>query len=454
MRPAAPCGEIFRKGITMAKNKKDKLVMTPEQKKAFAPVLVGAILYALVCGCNTALSSSYVLFASKFDVTTSTVVIGNSCMTAMLFLCSQFSGKFMVKRGARLSGLIALLGVAVGFIIMALAPNVYVVWIGFICLGLNGSFGQTNVTAAIVRSWIAPKYQGKYLGMMTAFASIGIAIWPLLGGVLFTQLDLSVAFYVLVPCFLIPGIIGLLLIKETPESCGVTQLGLEPAAEPAPATATTPAVEASRDASAEAPEKKAFNMFREPAFWLCAIAMFLTVILTSQLTLMSTALQMTGMSAATASSIVSITSLASFFVNLASGSIYDKIGMKGLTIYSYGMVAVCSLALWFFFTTGSVVWMVIFVITNALCRPYMNIHVFASNAIFKENATLVQPRMYSFLNLGSIVLTPLIQSLADMWGGYTNMCWVWIAFSFIIIFIWLAAVKMGEKSETAGAKSA
>ena len=423
----------------MAKKEQPKLTMTPEQKKVFTPVLIGVFIYAIVCSANTALSSSYVLFATKFNVTTSTVVIGNSCMTAMGFILMQFSGKFIVKRGARLSGLIALLGVAVGFVIMAFAPNVYVVWVAYLFLGFNSAFGQTNVTAAIVRKWIDPAYQGRYLGMVMAAASVGGAIWPALGGVLFTALGLSSSFLILVPCFMVPALIGLWLIKDDPASCGIEPLGYDPEQHEAMAAAMAARPKADPN----------FKMFKEPSFWLCVAGMFLTVILTSQLTLMSTALQMAGMTAATASSIVSITSLASLFVNLFSGWLFEKGGLKGFVVYSYGMVAVSSLFLWFFFTTGSFAMLVLFVVTSALSRSYVSTHVYASNAIFRENASLVQPRIMSFYSLGSIVLTPIVSALADMWGGYTNMCWVWIVFSFVIVAIWLAAQKAGEKMNAA-----
>ena len=416
----------------MAKKEQPKVSMTLEQKKVFFPVLAGAIIYALLCSANTAVSSSYVLFASKFDVTTSTVVIGNSCMTAAGLVLMQFSGSFMVKRGARLSGLIALVGVAIGFLFMAFAPNVYVVWIGYLFLGFNSAFGQTNVLAAVVRKWVDPSYQGTYMGIVTAATSIGGAIWPTLGGVLFTQMGLSTAFVVLVPCFMVPAVVSLLLIKDDPAACGVDPIGYDP----------------DRQVTAGPARPQAdsnFKMFREPAFWLCALGMFLTVVLTTQLSLMATALQMAGMSAATASSIVSICSLASFVVNLFAGALYDKVGLKGLTLYSYGMAAVSSLFLWFFFTTGSFAMLVLFVVTNALSRPYISTHIYASNAVFGANASLVQPRIMSFYSLGSMVLTPVVSALADMWGGYTNMCWVWIVFAFIIIAVWFAAVAAGEK---------
>ena len=428
----------------MAREKQAKLAMTPEQKKVFLPVLAGVILYAIVCGANTAVSSSYVLFATKFDVSTSTVVIGNSCMTVASFVLMQFSGSFMAKRGARLAGLIALLGIAIGFIIMSFAPNVYVVWLAYIFIGFNSAFGQSNVLAAIIRKWVDPAYQGTYLGIAMAAMSIGGAIWPALGGVLFTVTGLSTAFIILVPCFIIPGLIGLWLIKEDPDEYGIEQLGYDPERQAAMAEA----------AAARPQADSNFNMFKEPAFWLCALAMFLTVILTSQLTLMSTALQMAGMTAATASSIVSIISLASFIVNLFAGALYDKVGLKGFTVYSYGMVAVSALAMWFFFTSGSMVALVAFVLTNALCRPYINICAYAASGVFRENASLVQPRIMSFFSLGSVVLTPLVQSLADMWGGYTNMCWVWMVMSVVIIGIWFLAIKAGDKMRAKQAATA
>ena len=421
---------------SMSDSQQDKLVMTPEQKKAFNPVLIGLVVFALVTCANTALSSAYVLFATKFGVATTQVVIANSFLTGTGFVLNQFSGRFLVNYGPRKSMMVAFAGVTVGFIICALAPNVYVVWLGYACIATIQSFGQTNCYAAVVRNWVAPKYQGRYMGIISGVAVLGSAFWPVVGSALFTALGLSTGFLALIPCYLIPALVViLLLVKDTPAECGVEPIGWRE--EDVQAGAAASAARAAGDAD--------FHIFKSRAFWISAVALLLTTALYSSLNLLTTSLQMAGMSATTAATISSIAGLIAFPVNIVAGQLVDKYGLKTFTVIFYGMVAVSTLCMFWFFSSLSTVALVVFVLANALSRPYMNVMIYMASGIFKERATLVQPRMASVVGLGGMVITPIVSALADMWGGYTYVTLVWTACAVLAIFAWFAAIKAGEK---------
>lgn len=420
----------------MTKEKKEKVRMMPEQKKAFFPVLAGLIIFSLTCGANTAISSVYVIYSEMFHVPVSTVVLASSCMTGAGFLFMQFSGKFMKKFGVKKSMYVSYSGIVAGFLILAFAANVYMVWLGFAIMATTHAFGQASAMSAVIRGWIAPKYQGTYLGLVLGTFICGGAIYPALGGWLFSSTTLTKAFLILIPVFLVPALIGLALIKESAADAGVKPIGWSPEDE----------IEQAPKAEVKAaPTKSSFNMYVLPVFWICAVAMILQAILTAQLTLLATTLQMAGFTAAFAGSVASICSLIGFPANFMGGWLRDRFGIGLLTALSYIMVAVSCFSLYLFFVGGNNIALWVFVLTNALCRPYMNIYAFATGTIFKENAILVQPKLQSFSNLSSMVLLPFISSLAEKWGGYANVCWIWIAVSFIVLALWLVAYRMEVK---------
>lgn len=420
--------------MAQAANAEAKVKMTPEQKRAFIPVMIGLGIFCLTCGANTSISSAFVLFANKFSIPITKVVIGNSFLTAFAFIMMQFSGKFMVKCGVKASMLIGYLGIAVGFLISSFAPNVYWVWIGFGVMGTTQAFGQANAIAGLIRGWVSPKVQGSYMGLMLGFFAAGGAIWPVLGGFLFTKLGLSVAFRVLIPCFMVPGIIALLLVKNSAADAGVKPIGW---------TESDAAVPAAGAKSAAA--DKTFNVFKTPAFWVCGIAMILVVFMTAQLTLFATSLQMAGMTATMATALSSLAALVALPANYFTGWLRDKFGLRSFVVFAFGMAIVSSLFLYLFLAFGNKAAMWVFVATNALSRPYMNFYPYACSYIYKDKATLVQPRMQSVSTLAGIFVTPLVSSIAEAWGGYTNVTWVWMICGLLAIIVWIAALKVGDR---------
>lgn len=424
----------------MTKEVSKKVPMTPEQRRAFLPVLAGLIIFSLTCGANTAISSAFFLFAEKFSVSISKVVIASSCMTGAGFIMMQFSGKYMKKFGVKSSMVISLLGIAAGFVIMAFAPNVYFVWLGFACMATTHAFGQASAMSAIIRGWVAPRYQGSYMGLVLGTFICGGAIYPALGSYFFSTMSITNSFLLLIPIFLIPALIGVALVKNSAADAGVKPIGWEQEDETAMATGEN---------NIAAEPKKKFNMYAAPVFWVCGLTMILQTVLTSQLTLLVTTLQMAGVATVMAGTIASICSLIGFPANLIGGWIKDKFGLKPFMALSYILVFFSSLCMYLFFTTGNNVMLWSFILLNALCRPYMNVYAFSTGPIFKENAMVVQPKLQSFSNLASIILLPLVSKLAEMWGGYARVCWIWMAIAIIIIPIWGIAYKMAEKESQA-----
>ena len=162
----------------------------------------------------------------------------------------------------RKSMLISVIGVAVGFVILGLAPNIYIAWLGFACLGTTHAFGQANACSAIMRNWVH-KNPGRYMGLVLGATYLGTAIWPLLGGQFFTNLTLSKAFYICIPCFVIPSVLAiLLLVKNKPEDAGVKPIGWD--------ENTAVATHATNTGTAG---HKRFNVYGTATFWICAVSM-------------------------------------------------------------------------------------------------------------------------------------------------------------------------------------
>ena len=212
--------------------------------------------------------------------------------------------------------LISVIGVAVGFVILGLAPNIYIAWLGFACLGTTHAFGQANACSAIMRNWVH-KNLGRYMGLVLGATYLGTAIWPLLGGQFFTNLTLSKAFYICIPCFVIPSVLAiLLLVKNKPEDAGVKPIGWD--------ENTAVATHATNTGTAD---HKRFNVYGTATFWICAVSMLFIVVLSSRLTLMSTCLQMAGLSVAAASTVNSVANLCGFPAYYFAGWLRDKVGM-------------------------------------------------------------------------------------------------------------------------------
>ena len=121
-------------------------------------------------------------------------------------------GNLSDRFGRRPVLLVAMFGLAIDYVIMALAPNIGWLFVGRMISGIAASSG--SAAGAYVADISAPKDRARNFGRFQAAANLGTLIGPLLGGFL-GVLDPRAPFWIAAAFGLANGLYGLLLVPES-----------------------------------------------------------------------------------------------------------------------------------------------------------------------------------------------------------------------------------------------
>ncbi|WP_370901293.1 TCR/Tet family MFS transporter [Chryseobacterium gossypii] len=135
-----------------------------------------------------------------------------SVYALMQFLFAPVLGGLSDRYGRRPVLLCSLLGLGIDYLILALAPNIALLFVGRI---INGIMGSSMTTAAAYISDIStPEKRGRYFGMMSAVAGIGMIIGPVIGGTL-GQYGERIPFYAAAGLGLLNVVYGFFVLPES-----------------------------------------------------------------------------------------------------------------------------------------------------------------------------------------------------------------------------------------------
>lgn len=407
---------------------------TPAQQKRRANMqLAGLSLYIIFCGAAAAITVFFVVMAQKYGCSVTEAVLGSSICNIVAFITGQFAGGVIKKFGARTSMIISLVGVAVGFLIMAVAPNIYVAWLGFAFCGLMYSFGLTMPSGAMIRTWWYDK-QGTVMGTVFGLAGIGTAFWPILAGVMIQAFGLSTMLFIYVPLFFVPALLVVIfMLKDRPEDCGMKPIGWTEE-KAAAAAATMPA----RPAASSKPSASVYLM---PVFWVCAVALLIQVVTQSGASLLPTALQANGMDVALASVVASVSSIIAIFGNMFTGWLRDKVGFTGFTVFNFGMFILFGISFIVWMQSDSMAFLVLMIVGQALCRAMLYMPAHMSGLLFPDNADVAQARMQSIVSLGGVLILPMVSAFAESAGSYLPVAYLWIAAAVVSGAVWIVLIK-------------
>lgn len=130
----------------------------------------------------------------------------------MSFLFASFIGALSDRFGRRPVLLLSLLGLAVDYVIIALAPTLAWLVVGRIIAGV---LGASFVTAtAYIADISAPQDRAKNFGLLGAAFGMGFIVGPLLGGIL-GGIDLRLPFWVAAGLAALNLLYGLLVLPES-----------------------------------------------------------------------------------------------------------------------------------------------------------------------------------------------------------------------------------------------
>lgn len=130
----------------------------------------------------------------------------------MQFVIGPILGMLSDRYGRRPVLLLSLAGLAIDFVVMALAPNLWWLLVGRI---LNGMTASSFATAnAYVADVTAPQNRAKVFGWMGSAFSFGFVIGPVIGGPL-GDIDLQLPFWVAAGLTFVNLLYGLFVLPES-----------------------------------------------------------------------------------------------------------------------------------------------------------------------------------------------------------------------------------------------
>ena len=186
----------------------------PARKAAVAFIFVTLLLDALALGVSVPVLPKLVLQFEGGDSADAAAVFGvfGTAFSAMQFLFAPVLGALSDRFGRRPVILLALFGLGLDYVVMALAPSLGWLFVGRL---LSGACAANYSTAsAYIADVTPPEERARSFGMLGAAFGIGFVIGPAIGGVL-GEAGLRVPFWVAAGLTLANAVYGFFVLPES-----------------------------------------------------------------------------------------------------------------------------------------------------------------------------------------------------------------------------------------------
>lgn len=130
----------------------------------------------------------------------------------MQFLFSPVAGMLSDRFGRRPVLLISCTGLGLDFLLMALAPNLWWLWVGRLISGLT--MASFSTSSAYIADVTPPDKRAGAYGMLGAAFGLGFILGPAVGGIL-GGIDLRLPFFIAAGCGLANALYGLFVLPES-----------------------------------------------------------------------------------------------------------------------------------------------------------------------------------------------------------------------------------------------
>ena len=159
-------------------------ISAPRKKIAVWLILIGVMIDTTGLGIIIPIFPQLLQELLQTNISNITIYAGFLMFTfsLMQFLCSPIMGSLSDQFGRRPVLLISLFGLAIDYIILAVAPNILWFFIGRLIAGIMGASQATAM--AYVADISNPTSMPKNFGLVQAAIGLGFVIGPLAGGIL------------------------------------------------------------------------------------------------------------------------------------------------------------------------------------------------------------------------------------------------------------------------------
>ena len=186
----------------------------PARKAAVAFIFVTLLLDALALGVSVPVLPKLVLRFEGGDSAHAAAVFGlfGMAFSVMQFLLAPVLGALSDRLGRRPVILLALTGLGLDYVVMALAPSLAWLFVGRLLSGACAA--NYSTAAAYIADVTPPEARAKSFGLLGAAFGIGFVIGPAIGGVL-GEVSLRMPFWVAAGLTLANAAYGLLVLPES-----------------------------------------------------------------------------------------------------------------------------------------------------------------------------------------------------------------------------------------------
>lgn len=331
--------------------------------------------------------------------------INDSCRFITTAIINLFFGSLISRFGIRKMAAFGFVSLIGSMLIYTFATHILVIYIGGVLLGVGLSFTTTTMASSIIRQWFT-KDIGKYTGIVFAANGVGGALAAQIVSPLINEpgnpFGYRKAYLVVTAILVVTGIIVVCLLREGPTESG-------------------PAKKKARGASWSGIDYETAK--KRPYFYLAAVIVFLTgFILQGVSGAYPAHMKDIGLDPGFVATVASIGSLAMTASKILVGALYDRFGLRVVTILCQGSVTVAYVTMAFLNTSatgkaGAVMFALLYALAiplETLVIPLIVNELFGT-ASYNKILGIFAAMNYAGYSLG----TPLINLTYDIFGTYS-----------------------------------
>ncbi|MDM5225339.1 OFA family MFS transporter [Cytobacillus sp. NJ13] len=350
----------------------------------------------------------------------------------ILGIAAAFFGRFVEKRGPRVSAMIAAVFFGIGIIGSGFAIQLenYVLFLIFFGVigGLGLGFGYIAPVSTLVK-WF-PDRRGLATGMAVMGFGAGALITSPIASRLMIATSIPTTFYVLGISYFILMILGSLYIAKPPQ--GWAPEGMEENTE-------------ERPVKADLAQLTANEAIKTKRFWLLWIMMFINI--SAGIMILSVAAPMaqeiTGASAITAASIVGIMGLFNGGGRIGWASASDYLG-RGNTYMTFFLIQVAAFFILPFITNSFIFSVFLYIIVSCYGGGFASLPAFIGDLFGTKQLGAIHGYLLTSWSIAGVVGPMLVSSIYENTQSYTITFYVFgtmLAIGFIVSLLMKRDIK-------------
>ena len=197
--------------------------------RGWAVVVACCLIMMFPCGFTFNAASVYYPFVAQALTGGNTAPVGlyMSIIYITMAVCLLFMGKVFANKNASVVLSVSVIAIALGFVIMALAPSITFFYVAAVLLGFGNSTILYLMIPVLIGRWFKVN-NGLLIGIGTAFSGVAGMLWSPVATSIILSNGYQAGYWMYAILSAVVGLFStMVLIRTSPESCGVEPYGAD-----------------------------------------------------------------------------------------------------------------------------------------------------------------------------------------------------------------------------------